>query len=144
MAKAAPSARNRFRGDPDVVTLRPGMTDPETGRRIPTGGGGRPRWATDEAIQAEQDAQDEARSPRGRARRAANIKAPTLGKVGRRAADAAAVKPARLRTDASGFVLALLFWSWVALPVLQGGPAAVKDTLRAKFFNKDANGEWLP
>lgn len=44
----------------------------------------------------------------------------------------------------AGFILGLLVWGWVALPFLTGGPAAVRDTLRAKFFNKAADGTWLP
>lgn len=47
-------------------------------------------------------------------------------------------------TDASGFVLALLGWSWVALPLLTGGPAAMRNVWRAKFFNKDSKGNPIP
>lgn len=47
-------------------------------------------------------------------------------------------------SDAGGAVLALVFWSWVVLPILQGGPERMKNTLRAKFFNKGPKGEWLP
>lgn len=46
--------------------------------------------------------------------------------------------------ESAGFLLALLFWGWVALPFLQGGPAAVKDVIRAKFVNKGPDGSWLP
>lgn len=49
-----------------------------------------------------------------------------------------------ITSSAAGVVLALLFWGWVALPLIQGGPAQVRNTLRAKFFNKDAEGKWLP
>jgi len=35
--------------------------------------------------------------------------------------------------DGAGFILALLLWGWVALPLLSGGPAAVKAMLLAKF-----------
>ena len=38
--------------------------------------------------------------------------------------------------DGAGFILALLLWGWVALPLLSGGPAAVKAMLLAKFLNK--------
>ena len=44
----------------------------------------------------------------------------------------------------AGFVLGLLVWGWVILPFLTGGPTAVRYTLRAKFFNKAADGSWLP
>jgi hypothetical protein len=44
----------------------------------------------------------------------------------------------------AGFVLGLLVWGWVVLPFLAGGPAAVRNTLRAKFFNKAPDGSWLP
>lgn len=44
----------------------------------------------------------------------------------------------------AGFVLGLVFWVWVGMPFLRGGPGAVRDQLRAKFFNKDAKGNWLP
>jgi hypothetical protein len=46
--------------------------------------------------------------------------------------------------SAGGFILAVLFWTWVALPFLQKGPTGVKDQLRAKFFNKAPDGSWLP
>jgi hypothetical protein len=47
-------------------------------------------------------------------------------------------------SGAGGFVLAVMFWTWVALPFLQGGPTGVRNTLRAKFFNKAPDGSWLP
>lgn len=46
--------------------------------------------------------------------------------------------------NGAGFLLALLVWGWVGLPLLRGGPAEVKKVLLAKFFNKDAQGRWLP
>jgi len=46
--------------------------------------------------------------------------------------------------DAGGAVLALVFWSWIVLPILQGGPDRMKNVLRAKFLNKGPKGEWLP
>lgn len=49
----------------------------------------------------------------------------------------------RISTDAAGVLLAVFTWSWVILPAVRGGPGAVRDTLRAKFFNKDAGGEFL-
>lgn len=73
------------------------------------------------------------RSPRAAAR---NVRART-------------VAPLRLDTDATGFVLALMFWGWVVLPMLRADspaamPAAVGNVLRAKFFNKGPDGAWLP
>lgn len=44
----------------------------------------------------------------------------------------------------AGFILGLVLWVWVGMPFLKGGPGAVRDQLRAKFFNKDAKGNWLP
>lgn len=44
----------------------------------------------------------------------------------------------------AGFVLALLFWGWVALPFLRGGPAEVRKTIKAKFTNKAPDGSLLP
>jgi len=46
--------------------------------------------------------------------------------------------------NAAGFLLALLFWSWIALPFLKGGAGEVKKVLRAKFLNKAPDGSWLP
>ncbi len=44
----------------------------------------------------------------------------------------------------AGFVLALAFWTWIALPFLKGGPDAVKAMLKAKFTNKRPDGSYLP
>lgn len=44
----------------------------------------------------------------------------------------------------AGFLLALMFWTWVALPFLRSGPAGVKSMLKAKFTNKAPDGSWLP
>lgn len=46
--------------------------------------------------------------------------------------------------SAAGVVLGLLVWGWVFLPLIKGGPPGVKNTLRAKFFNKGPDGKWLP
>lgn len=46
-------------------------------------------------------------------------------------------------SDASGLVLALFGWCWIALPMIQGGPSAVRDVWRAKFFNKGPGGTVL-
>jgi hypothetical protein len=46
--------------------------------------------------------------------------------------------------NGAGIILALLLWSWVGLPLIQGGPAKVRDVLRAKFTNKAPDGTWLP
>lgn len=131
-----------------ATSTRPRRPSPHDEPEVVTRASTRPAWATDEAVAAEMDAQARARRPRARAaagaRRAASAKPPTLGRLGAGVRSAGSVAPARLRTDASGFILALLFWSWVALPVLRGGPAEVKDVLRAKFFNKKPDGSWLP
>lgn len=47
-------------------------------------------------------------------------------------------------SDGSGFALALLVGGWVVLPLLQGGPAAMRNLWRAKFFNKGPDGQALP
>lgn len=47
-------------------------------------------------------------------------------------------------SSGAGFLLALMFWSWIALPFLKGGPVGVRNMLRAKFFNKGPDGSWLP
>lgn len=44
----------------------------------------------------------------------------------------------------AGVVLGYLLYVWVLLPLVQGGPTRVKNVWRAKFFNKDAKGNWLP
>jgi hypothetical protein len=46
--------------------------------------------------------------------------------------------------NGAGIILAFLAWVWVLDPFLQHGPTGVKDVLRAKFFNKDKDGNWLP
>lgn len=46
--------------------------------------------------------------------------------------------------NGAGFVLALLVWGWIVLPLLSGGPNAVKATLVAKFLNKGPDGKALP
>lgn len=72
-----------------------------------------------------------------------------------RAAPAAPAPPAASRgrrrgplgaatNTGGGFVLAILFWSWIALPFFTDGATGVRNTLRAKFFNKDGTGNWLP
>ena len=46
--------------------------------------------------------------------------------------------------NGAGFLLALVVWGWVVMPFIQGGPAAVRDVIRAKFINRGADGSWLP
>jgi hypothetical protein len=46
--------------------------------------------------------------------------------------------------NGAGIILAFLAWVWVIDPFLQKGTQGAKDVLRAKFFNKDAKGNWLP
>lgn len=55
-----------------------------------------------------------------------------------------AVRPPQVVDSGAGFLLGLLLWAWVGLPFLRGGQAEVRDVLRAKFFNKAADGSWLP
>jgi hypothetical protein len=48
-------------------------------------------------------------------------------------------------SSGAGFILALMFWTWVALPYLNnGGVAGVRAQLKAKFTNKAPDGSWLP
>lgn len=47
-------------------------------------------------------------------------------------------------SSGAGFLLGLVFWGWVALPFLKGGPQGVKNMLKAKFLNKAPDGSWLP
>lgn len=47
-------------------------------------------------------------------------------------------------SQGAGLVLGVLFWAWVGLPLLTGGPAKVRAVLMAKFFNKASDGTYLP
>lgn len=47
-------------------------------------------------------------------------------------------------SSGAGFVLALMFWTWVALPFLRDGMPGVRAQLKAKFTNKAPDGSWLP
>lgn len=49
-----------------------------------------------------------------------------------------------VRDSAGGFALGVLAWVWLVLPFLRGGMPEVRNVLRAKFFNKGADGSWLP
>jgi len=151
-SSARPRPTSRAREQPTFTSVRPraGAVDPATGRRWT--GGGAPRFA-DGTPMTEEDVRRELAPTRGEraadatragARKAAAARPPTLGRLARSTRRAAEVSPARLRTDASGFFLAVLVWGWVVLPALQGGPGRVRDTLRAKFFNKAPDGSWLP
>lgn len=55
-----------------------------------------------------------------------------------------AVQPSAAVDSGAGFVLGVLVWCWVGLPFLRGGMTEVRNVLRAKFFNKGADGSWLP
>jgi len=46
--------------------------------------------------------------------------------------------------SAAGFLLGLFVWGWLIMPLINGGPTRVRDTLRAKFLNKGPDGSWLP
>jgi hypothetical protein len=47
-------------------------------------------------------------------------------------------------SSGAGFLLAVVFWGWIALPFLKNGPTGVRNMLRAKFTNKAPDGSWLP
>lgn len=53
-------------------------------------------------------------------------------------------RAASVTDSGAGFILGLLVWGWVIMPLIHNGPTGVRDTLRAKFFNKGPSGEWLP
>lgn len=54
-------------------------------------------------------------------------------------------KGAAVADGGAGVILGFLVWTNVVLPYFQkGGWTGVKNQLRAKFFNKDAKGNWLP
>lgn len=55
-----------------------------------------------------------------------------------------AARPPAVVESGAGFVLGVLAWVWVGLPFLRGGRTEVRNVLRAKFFNKGADGSWLP
>jgi hypothetical protein len=46
--------------------------------------------------------------------------------------------------NGAGFLLGLLVWGWIVLPLVRGGPAEVRNVIRAKFLNKAPDGSWLP
>jgi hypothetical protein len=45
--------------------------------------------------------------------------------------------------DGAGFLLGVFVWV-LTLAYLRGGPAGVRDWLRAKFLNKGPGGQALP
>jgi hypothetical protein len=47
-------------------------------------------------------------------------------------------------SSGAGFILGLLFWTWVALPFLKDGVPGVRKQLKAKFTNKAPDGSYLP
>jgi pyruvate/2-oxoglutarate dehydrogenase complex dihydrolipoamide acyltransferase (E2) component len=47
-------------------------------------------------------------------------------------------------SSGAGFILALLFWTWIALPFINDGAAGVRAQLKAKFTNKAPDGSYLP
>lgn len=59
-------------------------------------------------------------------------RAPELGRAG------------EVGQSAAGLILGFLFWAWVALPLLRGGPDEVRRVFLAKWLNKDEDGNWLP
>jgi len=60
---------------------------------------------------------------------------------GRFRAGLTAVSPVQ---TGAGFLLGLLAWGWIGMPLITGGPTRVRDVWRAKFLNKGPDGEWLP
>lgn len=123
-------------------------------------GGRRPSWVTEDLAASEAAESERLATRRGRsADRARSLgrkagsgwgqKRPRGGGTSYRPRRYSAgpggvsVTGGRISTDAAGVLLAVFTWSWVILPAVRGGPGAVRDTLRAKFFNKDAGGEFL-
>lgn len=123
-------------------------------------GGRRPAWVTDQVVAEEAARSQRLATRRGRAGERARVRAKKLGSTwGKRkprgggtsttparysaGPGGLSVTGGRISTDTAGVLLAVFTWSWVILPAVTGGPAAVRDTLRAKFFNKDAAGEFL-
>jgi hypothetical protein len=53
-------------------------------------------------------------------------------------------RAATVANGGAGFILGLLVWGWVIMPLIHGGPTGVRNTLKAKFFNKRPDGSWLP
>lgn len=45
--------------------------------------------------------------------------------------------------DLSGALFAVIAWSWIVLPLVQGGPGRVRDVWRAKWLNKGPDGKRL-
>lgn len=117
----------------------------EQARRTRVAKGQATRAASTAASKAQRDAAAaaQARSFGGRAKRVQK-RAGTIGSVLPSSGPGA--------SDASGFVLALLGWCWFVLPFITtppggtgpGGIDGVRNVLRAKFFNKGAQGEDLP
>jgi hypothetical protein len=100
-------------------------------------------------LRAQRETTARARADADAAARAAAARKPAarLGRVQKRAQTVGSVLPRSSRlsvSDASGFTMALLFGGWVVLPLLNGGPAAMRNVWRAKFFNKGPDGSDLP
>lgn len=104
----------------------------------------RERSSAHTAALGEAARRDKAAADAAAARRPSAI----LGRASSRARTVASAGPSSggglSVTDGSGFVMALLVVGWVVLPLLNGGPAAMRNLWRAKFFNKDAKGDPLP
>ena len=52
--------------------------------------------------------------------------------------------PETAAQSGAGFLVGLLFWGWIILPLVRGGPPEVRKTIKAKFLNKAPDGSWLP
>ena len=55
-----------------------------------------------------------------------------------------AAKPSGGGGSAGPFVLGVIAYAWVVLPLIQGGPTRMKAVWRAKFLNRGPKGEVLP
>lgn len=151
-----PTAAPRFnphQHDADVITIRPGQ-------RMPAGSvEPKPRKPRRTAAQIQEQKERawlddmEAEQAAGTIDKSGEVvpegEAPAEKAAARAERKAArAARPDRevggvTVSDASGFVLALVVWSWIGLPYLQHGPTGVRDVWRAKFFNKGPKGEAL-
>lgn len=113
-------------------------TAPATGRRLPTRIPDKPAPSSSPASSSSKPEPPPADPgtpppPRSEPRRTAG------GRLGRPWAGTETVGQ-----SAAGVIVGFLFWGWIALPLLRGGPTEVRDLLRAKFLNKGPRGEWLP
>lgn len=91
------------------------------------------------------------RRPRGSSRRGTPVGAAPAAPPAESAAQQqpAETKPAPAPASSGGgsagpFILGVLAYAWVVLPLIQGGPSRVKDVWRAKWLNRGPKGQVLP